>query len=270
MSLIQIRGERETKLIVQPKLCYSCRIMRHDHYDADFFRRNIEGASRSAAVIVPHVLEVIPAKSVADVGCGVGVWAAEFLRHKVQDVLGIDGVHVPHEQLKISPDRFVARDLSQGLNLNRRFDLAVCLEVAEHLPATRAESLVADLVSLAPAVLFSAAIPNQRGVNHVNEQWPEYWQKLFAVHNYRLLDCIRSAVWLDGRVEWWYRQNILLYLNEKHYSKFAHLNSCGPLSVVHPEMLKAVTNTRNQIAALLRKTLPAPTYELLKRCFLHS
>lgn len=66
------------------------------------------------------------------------------------------------------------KDLTQPLSLGRKFDLCVSMEVAEHLPPSRADSFVADLVGLAPVVLFSAAVPEQGGTNHLNEQWPDY------------------------------------------------------------------------------------------------
>ena len=44
--------------------------------------------------------------------------------------------------------------------------------------------LVATITKHGDAVLFSAAIPGQGGQDHLNEQWPEYWQKKFEVNGY--------------------------------------------------------------------------------------
>ena len=62
--------------------------------------------------------------------------------------------------------------------MGRRFDLALCLDVTEHLPRECADPLVTLLTSLAPVVAFSAAIPVQDSYNHVNCQWPAYWFRL--------------------------------------------------------------------------------------------
>jgi len=171
-----------------------------------------------------------------DVGCGAGKFAAEFLRQGVRKVVAVDGSYVDPGKLMIDRAHFVARDLERPLDLEGTFDLAVSLEVAEHLTKERAAGFVADLVSLAPVVLFSAAVPGQGGTNHINEQWQGYWLDLFAARGYRAVDCIRPRIWKDRRVEVWYRQNIIMYVSESRYEAYAHLNSGGPPDVVHPEL----------------------------------
>ena len=91
----------------------------------------------------------------------------------------------------------------------------MCLEVAEHLPETAAASLVESLVNLSSVVLFSAAIPMQGGTNHINEQWPEYWRRLFQVHGYRMLDLIQREIWKNAAVKFWYRQNTFLFVADR-------------------------------------------------------
>lgn len=180
-------------------------------YDAEFYEGQCAGALSSARVVVPLVLELFPIGSVCDVGCGVAPWLRAFREMGVADVVGLDGEHVDKATLQIPPELFVPCDLARSVKLGRRFDLALSLEVAEHLPPARAASFVHDLTALAPVVLFSAAIPGQGGRNHVNEQWQDYWARLFAAHDYVPADAIRPAIWDNEAVEWWYRQNTLLY-----------------------------------------------------------
>jgi SAM-dependent methyltransferase len=182
--------------------------------------------------VVPLVLSLVPAKSVIDVGCGVGGWAAEFLARGVADMLGVDGDHVNREFLRVPPDCFAASDLSKPLRIGRRFELAVCLEVAEHLPPGRAEGLVDDLVELAPVVLFSAAIPGQGGTDHVNERYLSYWVGLFSARDYVLLDVIRPAIWRDERCDWVYRQNAVLFAHKDDRISAARVAS--GIDYVHP------------------------------------
>src|SRR5205085_11975533 len=113
-------------------------------------------------------------------------------------------------------DRFRAIDLREPFELPRTFDLAVSLEVAEHLPASSASAFVESLTRLAPAVLFSAAVPHQGGWNHLNEQWPQYWAEIFARHGFFPVDCLRERFWDRPNVRWWYAQNMVLYLADGH------------------------------------------------------
>ncbi len=179
-------------------------------YNQDFYDTIRSGCQASAEVVVPLVLQRLgTVADVVDVGCGEGWWAETFARLGGCQVTGVDGAYVQGSPLA---GRFVPLDLAQPLRLPRQpprpFDLAVCLEVAEHLPESRAASFVADLCNLAPVVLFSAAIPGQSGAGHINCQWPSYWAALFRRHGYDFDGSIRFDIWDDPRIEPWYRQNL--------------------------------------------------------------
>jgi SAM-dependent methyltransferase len=195
---------------------------------------------RSAEEIVPLVLKLIPARTVVDVGCGEGAWLSVFRKNGVLDVLGVDGDYVHRDTLQIPQEQFQAADLSKPLQVGRKFDLAVSLEVAEHLPPECAATFVESLTRLAPVILFSAAIPFQGGNHHVNEQWPDKWAGLFQEHGYRVVDCIRKRVWQNDAVEYWYAQNALLFVRsdvlEGNKSLALELERTNPsqLRLVHP------------------------------------
>ena len=142
------------------------------NYSLEYFARINDGSRNSADVVVPLVTRLVQPTSVIDVGCGTGQWLAAFKRHGVSDVLGVDGPYVERKQLEIGQQEFLPHDLEQPLWIDREFDLALSLEVAEHLSDSIAEQFVETLSRLAPVVLFSAAVPGQGGEKHVNEQWP--------------------------------------------------------------------------------------------------
>lgn len=176
-------------------------------YDRSFYDTIRSGCQTSADVVVPMVLARLGTiRSVVDVGCGEGWWAEAFARRGCA-VLGIDGDHVDSAVTPLG-DNLIASDLTLPLPQVGRFDLAVSLEVAEHLPEWRAAGFVEDLCRLAPVVLFSAAIPHQTGAGHINLQWPSYWADLFYRHGYDFDGSIRFDLWDDDRVEPWYRQNL--------------------------------------------------------------
>lgn len=209
-------------------------------YSTEFYEKIRTGSQSSAEALVPAVLQLVHPKSVVDVGCGDGTWLSVFREFGVTDTLGIDGEYVDRGLLRIPQDEFRAVDLSEPFKLGRSFDLAISLEVAEHLPPNSAQTFVASLTALAPIVLFSAAIPFQGGTRHLNEQWPDYWGALFERHNYVPIDCIRQKLWNNDDVEFWYIQNCLIFAsssfvqdNDVLRTAYQATNPRG-LRMVHP------------------------------------
>lgn len=196
-------------------------------YSNEFFDELEAGMLRSAQVVVPIVLRLIKVAHVLDVGCGRGAWLQTFREMGVRDVRGIDGEYVDRSKLLIPQECFTQADLSKPFELQGRYDLALCLEVAEHLPDEMAPALIEKLVEAAPAVLFSAAIPGQGGTNHINERMPAYWRALFLRHGYSLLDPIRPMILTDTEICWWYRQNIVLYVSKEMLTNAPELAAYG-------------------------------------------
>ena len=89
------------------------------------------------AQVVPHIIDLINPRTVLDVGCGIGTWLKIFEQHHVSDLMGIDGDYVNRALMKISLDKFRSIDLKNKWSLDRKFDLVLSLEVAEHLPEDR-------------------------------------------------------------------------------------------------------------------------------------
>jgi SAM-dependent methyltransferase len=203
-----------------------------------FYKGELISSLNSAKHIVPLVMKQLQPKSVIDVGCGAGAFLKVFQDYGVGRIVGVDGDYVPKEMLCIPQENFVAADLTKPLGLDERFDLALCLEVGEHLPPDCAAGLVTTLTSLAPAVLFSAAVPSQCGSHHVNEQWQQFWAGLFNEQGYDPYDTIRWRVWNNNEVDFWYSQNMLLYVSRHAAQKVESLDAelTIPLDVVHPRL----------------------------------
>jgi len=214
-----------------------------ERYDSEFYRDRNKLTRLAAETILALVQRAIPKIEAAiDVGCGVGTWLSVLREQGVAEVAGIDGDWVDRESLVIPPDCFIRRDLSvSDIDLKRKYDLVISLEVAEHLPPERAEPFVTRLTELGDFVLFSAAIPGQGGVNHVNEQWPEYWIELFGRRGYAPFDIIRRHIWAEDRIAVHYRQNILLFVKRERVPDLRIADrSVTPevFSVVHPRLFE--------------------------------
>jgi len=183
-------------------------------YSNEFFDYIDAGARTSARRMVALVQPWLKANSVVDLGSGRGVWLSEWMTAGVADVMAADGDYVDRDRLAVPLKAFCPCDLTQELDLGRRFDLAQSLEVAEHLPEAASETLVDSLTRHADRVLFSAAVPGQGGEFHINERPLAFWQGLFAARGYTAFDCVRPALKDAGDVENWYRYNTILYVNE--------------------------------------------------------
>lgn len=186
-----------------------------DHVYSGGFYDYIDAGSRASARIVARLLlKEMRIASLLDIGAGHGAWAAEWLAGGVPDVLAVDGDYVARDRLAIPVDRFCAHDLSQPLDLGRRFDLVQSLEVAEHLADSAADGFVDTLSRHGDVILFSAAVPHQGGEHHVNEQPLSYWRSKFAARGYVPYDWLRPRLADDSAVMPWYRFNSLIYANE--------------------------------------------------------
>jgi SAM-dependent methyltransferase len=209
-------------------------------YTRNEFERQRDRSYLAASAIVPEVLKATGARSVVDVGCGVGTWLRAFAANGIDDMVGLDGSYVEQDLLQIPRERFREVDLRSALPDLRPFDLACSVEVIEHLPPERGESFVRELTLLAPAVLFSGAIPGQTGPGHINEQWQSHWCAVFESHGFRPVDVVRPAVWGREDVVFWYQQNVILYLREDRLP--AGYTRPALLDVVHPGLLRQYVN----------------------------
>jgi SAM-dependent methyltransferase len=231
-------------------------------YSEYFYNTFADISLQSAQQVVPLLCELISPTSVVDVGCGLGQWLSTFQKHGAEDVLGIDGNYVNPGLLHIPRDRFLPHDLRKPLQLDRKFDLAVSLEVAEHLPEDAARGFVASLCGLSAVVVFSAAIPFQGGMHHVNEQWPEYWVELFAGCGYVVVDCVRPRIWSNPDVAYYYAQNVLIFVAQERLADYpalalAHLDMPPDvLSKVHPRKWSVVHDPRQSSIRTVLRALP--------------
>jgi hypothetical protein len=177
-------------------------------YTPGYYERFIESAQRSARETMKAIdpwVKKWPDMSVIDIGCGLGEWALGNPQYT-----GVD-FGIPRKNLLIPNDNYVDYDLSRNGYIadSEKYDLCLCLEVAEHLPGKVADQLIKSLCNLSDLVLFSAAIPNQGGTGHINEQWQTYWAEKFYANGFGAEICY--PVKDSPNVDAWYRQNMILY-----------------------------------------------------------
>jgi hypothetical protein len=170
-------------------------------YGPSFFAGRTHTVVLSASVVVPALVSYLGCRSMVDLGSGQGEWVEAFA------ALGVDATGVDIA----APEPENRHDLTVPLNLGRRFDLALSLEVGEHLPEPAADTLVDSAVTHADVVVFSAATVGQEGIGHINCQPHEYWHEKFAARGYVMSDPFRPVLAGDDRVSPWYRDNLFMY-----------------------------------------------------------
>jgi hypothetical protein len=112
--------------------------------------------------------------SVIDFGCGLGRYLTGFQAQGAR-IHGVEGFSEAREHAEIPNEALTIHDLREPLEINEQYDLALCIETAEHIPPAYADTLVDTITSAAPRVVFTAAPPGNGGTHHVNEASREYW-----------------------------------------------------------------------------------------------
>jgi SAM-dependent methyltransferase len=184
-------------------------------YGESFYSNQGEGALQSARRYMSFLWTIFQPKSVLDVGCGRGAWLKACHELGATRLLGLDGNWNSQSLMVDSAIEFRAIDLNRPFSVEKRVDLTMSLEVAEHLEPETAPKFIECLTDASDVVLFSAAYLNQGGTNHINEQLHSYWAKLFEKHDFCPFDLFRPVFWGDDNVAFWYRQNIFLYIRKE-------------------------------------------------------
>jgi SAM-dependent methyltransferase len=242
------------------------------YYNDQFYDDQASRSYSSAVAYVDHLCKYYKALSVVDVGCGRGSWLKAFGEKGVNALTGLDGSWNSQEKMLSQKIYFQPIDLAfPSMPTETRYDLAVSLEVAEHLPKTSANQFVSFLVQLSDVVLFSAAFTNQGGDNHINEQPHSYWAQKFLNSNYIAYDLFRPFFWDDSSVDFCYRQNVFLYVNatSKLNNSLASqgvkpLINIGFMDCVHPCLYAQRSSLQAMVMRGLGKATPAPMRPFVK------
>lgn len=223
-------------------------ILMLESYNTNFEGNNMERvypsryiARNTGRVLLEELYKKFQFKSVIDFGCGSGAYlaAARDINDRIK-VHGLDGCRIDRNEF-VQNDCVEIVDLEkyEYSNVNERYDVAISIEVAEHLSTQSADLLVDNLCNASDVVVFSAAIPYQSGDGHINCQWQTYWAEKFVSKGYKPIDFFRKTIWNRKDCLLHCRQNTILYVKLKsNRSRLFDGESTIQLDLVHPEMLK--------------------------------
>lgn len=215
-------------------------------YTQEYYQKHLKGAFSSANIILNVLSSFYKPLTVIDFGCGSGAWlkvAKEIFHSKV---LGVDQHRFFDTDMQILSNEYLAHNLETPLHIGCKFDLAISVEVAEHIEEEFADAFIRSLCDHSDVILFSAAVPMQGGTGHINEKSCSYWAKKFSQYNYYAIDCIRPRIWDNLDVEVWYKNNLVLFVAQHKKSELEtqipQFNY--PLDIIHPQMLERIIDRR--------------------------
>ncbi len=222
-------------------------------YDESFYEKQVGRSLQSARPYLSHLWATLQPKSVLDVGCGRGAWLKSCHELGATRLLGLDGDWNSRSLMIDDAIEFRSIDLNKPFSVPDKVELTISVEVAEHLEPKSAPQFIQCLTDSSDVVLFSAAYLNQGGTNHINEQQHSYWAKLFAAHCFYPFDLFRPVFWGNEDIDFWYRQNVFLYVR-KDSSEWQLVTSSGYkdmsnidfMNCIHPDAL----NFRRHLVAL--------------------
>lgn len=185
--------------------------------DNAFYARDIRtDRQHTYKSIVDCCMNLFPAtRSVIDFGCGSAWMLYYFMRDYSCEIKGIE----PNELAKVYMSAEVRdfidiQDLRDPLRLWKKFDLALCLEVVEHIIDSYSDTVISNITKGAPILVFSAASPGQGGSEHVNERFFEYWMEKLLLANFEFCPVLTLAAknfLKEARIKSWYANNISIF-----------------------------------------------------------
>ncbi|MDD5005783.1 MAG: methyltransferase domain-containing protein [Candidatus Omnitrophica bacterium] len=182
-------------------------------YDDKFFNKNLEWNVPIAAKLTGVLIDYFNPSSVVDLGCGNAEFLSEFQKRGIP-IQGYEGSRSAIEKALVDKKYIQLFDLRNKIELDKRYDLALCLEVAEHIENKFSQRLVENLTNLSDTIIFTAATPGQGGHFHINEQPHEFWVNIFKERNYDYDDKITErvkAAMREKKILWWYCDNLMIF-----------------------------------------------------------
>jgi len=167
-----------------------------------------------------------------DVGSGMGCWGKVFEAEGLTDITLIDHPALPVKDLLVSNKSFfLPVDMETQLPPVKRVGLVICTEVLEHFNKQRANEIMDYLTECSDLILFSAAIPRQGGLGHVNEQRHGYWHQRFEEKGFRYFDGFKIDLIANPDIIYYLRQNLFFYYKPSQAFRFA-----GKSNISAPDM----------------------------------
>jgi hypothetical protein len=189
----------------------------HQYYNSSYFKSEIFDYDYPA--LAETIIKEYQPKQIIDFGCGTGALAKAFACLGVQ-VQAIDGYSEPdfstHDNI-----RFTKLDLNDIdavheflKQFDAKFDLAISIEVAEHLNPAVSSSFIEWMTSVADVIVFSAAVPSQDGDGHINCRSRSDWYQFIKKYDFTIADTLRQHFISNPNLGLWHKFNVVDYVQK--------------------------------------------------------
>ena len=183
------------------------------YYDADYAKGALKDV-KWVEKFCQEIREVFHPLSIVDFGCSIGVILANFEKKGI-DILGIDGSAMSKKYSCISKNNFLLFDLRRKLNIEKKYDLCLCLETAEHIEERYSDILLSNIARSSSTIIFSAAPPAVTADCHFNLKSYEWWIEKFRKFNFELdsssTENFKNRIKNIPGVPWYYTVNIMIF-----------------------------------------------------------
>lgn len=183
-------------------------------YNADFYDMTIRTELPSAHIVVSAINDLFHPKSVIDIGCGCGIYLKAFYDLGITDIVGYDGSEWAVKKSLLQQGFIIQQDFTKSFNAGKKYDLGICVEVAEHIPFEFSDKLIDTITSCSETIIFTAAPPGQQGFNHINLQTREFWINKFTDRGFyydRHNSAFMSGYFKGKDVTWWIWKNFMIF-----------------------------------------------------------
>jgi 2-polyprenyl-3-methyl-5-hydroxy-6-metoxy-1,4-benzoquinol methylase len=200
-----------------------------------------------------------PINSLADIGCGMAAFAKVFQEDGIDEIILIDHPSIDVTKCLVKEKfKFIACDLDKETPPPFKVDVIICTEVLEHVSSQRSLELLDFITSSSSIVIFSAAIPRQEGLGHINEKRHGFWIEEFKKRGFAYSDAFKAGIIQDQTILFWLRQNLFIfYKRDELESRFKNQKFVGDDFEV---VSKYVLNKRYSFKEVVKMMPKAFTY----------
>ena len=210
---------------------------------------------------MPLLIEAVTPLSAVDVGCGLGHWLAVLKEHGVDDVLGYDGPWVDRSRLLIAPPSSRVADLNEPLMCERRFDIALCLEVTRSRGRSGPNHSSKRSWRFPMWSSFPLRSRDRAAFSTRTSSGRSTGPSCSRATGTSPRTPFRFRLWERDDVRWWFRQNMVCYSTlealERHPALAETRCAGAPLPLVYPDLEQARSDAAEpQRAAALARATP--------------